>query len=145
MSLEARATVRRPAGVSLIAFVSIVGGMLQLIFAVVPLAGGLLGVSAGGVLFGALLLVLGAATALGAAAQIWFGAAALRLRPWAWKFGVLVSGFNALVAFVGVFASGGAGDYLGLFLWGGVTFYLTTPSVRDAFGQAVAARDEAQA
>jgi hypothetical protein len=148
MSPETRAIPKRPAGVLLIAFVSILGGMLQLTFAALPLVIGLIGVSAGGVLLGtvgALVLFVVVATVVGAAAQIWFGTAALRLRPWAWKVGVLVSGFNALVAVVGTFAPGGLPSYLSLFLWGGVTFYLTTPSVRDAFGQAVAARDQARA
>lgn len=129
--------MERPAGVTLISIVAIVGGLVQVGYAGIPLVAGLLalGVPAAGAAIGAIAFIVAAALLVGAVAQIVFGIGLLGRARWAWTVGVLVSGFNAILNVVAMSASNGWGDYVGLFLSGAVLFYLTSPKVKAAFGR----------
>jgi hypothetical protein len=128
----------RPVGVSVISIIAILGGLVQLLYAGLPAAIGVVGLFTGpgiGTALGVLLILAAVALGLGGFAQIVFGVGALRLKPWAWTFGVLVSGLNAILNVVAMLSSNGIGSYVGLFLSGAVLFYLTTPDVKRSFGK----------
>lgn len=129
--------MERPAGVTLIAVVAIVGGLVQVGYAGLPLLVGLWALGAGpvGAEVGVAAILIASVLMVGAGAQIVFGIGALRMAGWAWTVGVLVSGFNAVANVVAMLSNNGVGNYAGLFLSGAVLFYLTTPSVKARFGK----------
>jgi len=129
-------SMRRPAGVSLVAVLMIFGGVLGLLApihirgastaALVPPGGGasIIGVASalGPVLF--LLSILQIAVGFG----LW------RLRPWSWMLALVLEGLQFLAYALRIFMPGFSwGDALGTLIVGAIVFYLLMPHVQAAF------------
>ena len=138
--------MKRPIGVTVLAVLAIIGGVLQLLASLVMLgitglvsipgltaATGALYAGAGFVLFGGIVMfVLGLLT-------LAFGIGALGLRSWAWTTGVVVSALDVLTAIYSMIVAGfTAAAVLGslpvLIIAGVVLGYLYSHDVRVAFG-----------
>jgi len=138
--------MKRPMGVTVLAVLAIIGGVLQLLAALVlfgitglltipglSVATAALYAGAGFVVFGGIvMLVLGALT-------VAFGVGALRLRSWAWTMGVIVSAFDVLTAAYSIITAGFTAAAMisslpVLIIAGVVLGYLYSHSVRVAFG-----------
>ena len=144
--------MKRPMGVTILAWLAIVGGVLEIfvaIFAVITLmaalaisgaaaASGALGAGAGlamASMFGLVLTIwLGVLGVFG----IVFGAGALGLKPWAWTVGVIWCYVAAVSDVINVFASRGGGilsAIIGVLFALAILYYLYTQEVRVAFGK----------
>jgi len=144
--------MKRPIGVTILAWLAIIGGVLEIlvaIFAVVTLmaalalsgaaaASGALGAGAGlamASIFGLVLTVwLGVLGIFG----IVFGAGALGLKPWAWTVGVIWCYVAAVSDVINIFASRGSGIFgaiIGVLFSLAILYYLYTQEVRVAFGK----------
>lgn len=114
----------RPVGVTLIAFLLALNGIVALLGAIGvfgPTPGGTVGLILG-LLFGLALLYL--------AYGLW------TLQPWAWLTTLLIQGINAVFALITAFAAPGAiTAWISLVLAAVIIFYLTRSEVREAFGQ----------
>jgi uncharacterized membrane protein (DUF2068 family) len=131
--------MNRPTGVTVIAILSLIGGVLGLC-GVSPL----LGVSVLGALIptgvtqilGAIGIVVSAMLVIGPVLQIVFAYGAWNLRPWAWWLGIIASGISVLGVILGILGSGGAAIYTAVTnaLIPVIVFvYLLVPDVRRAF------------
>ncbi len=123
--------MKRPLGVTIIAFLALIGGLFGLCL---PTLGML-----GSTLLGP-LAVVGVVASLffivGPVLQLIFAAGAFGLRPWAWYLGLAGAGITV----VGVIVNILQGASFGSAVWGGIIpivifIYLLTPDVRKAFGQ----------
>lgn len=138
---------QRPTGVTILAVLAAIGGVLGLLGACTLFGAGLFGAAAlsslgaGGaavaqvgfmtILSGILILVssvLDLAFAYGA----WF------LKPWGWMLGIVSQGFSIFVQLVYlVTGSGGFFSFLiSVAISGVIIYYLMTPDVKKAFGRA---------
>lgn len=134
----------RPLGVTIMAILSLISGLLGVLKGLAFLGlGGLaaagLTVAAhpiAGVMTGLVALIFGIiALATGTFALI-FAWGAFGLRPWAWTMGVFTHGVILLWS---VFAALGPGRFAGrwgtLLISGAVLYYLTRPEIKAAFGK----------
>jgi len=130
--------MKRPVGVTVLAVIAIIGGVLEIIGSL-PYLGLTLGLrgltgplasstSAMAITFGFGMLVIGIL-------ELAFGVGALRLSHWAWTFGVTVFIISLVLTVGEMFVFGFVS---GLVLWAiidvVVLAYLYTHSVREAFG-----------
>ena len=138
--------MKRPMGVTVLAVLAIIGGVLQLLAGLVLLGiTGLISIpgltaattalyaGAGFVVLGGIvMLALGALT-------VAFGVGALGLRSWAWTMGVVVSGLDVLTAVYSIviagFTTAAVISSLPILIIAGVVLgYLYSHGVREAFG-----------
>jgi len=131
--------MKRPFGLTVTAIFALIGGLLGLCWPIlvftgsgfletIPFLGSIL--SSIGVIAGLLMLV-------GPALQLLFAVGALNLRSWAWYLGLISTGITVLGVVISLFE--GASFWSAI--WGGlipiiIFFYLLSPNVRQAFGQA---------
>jgi hypothetical protein len=135
---------QRPLGITILAILGIIGGVLGLLSGCGAIAGGALvgalgaqagvgAVAAGGGLLG-LLGIVTLAMAVGWTA---FGIGAWTLKPWAWMLGLILVGVSIVTALVTVLTSGDFGSQIiGLVIDAAIVYYLMTPEVKQAFGRA---------
>ena len=135
---------QRPLGITILAILGIIGGVLGLLSGCGAIAGGALvgalgaqagvgAVAAGGGLLG-LLGIVALAMAVG---WIAFGIGAWTLKPWAWMLGLILVGVSIVIALVTVLTSGDFGSQIiGLAIDAVMVYYLMTPEVKQAFGRA---------
>jgi len=124
--------MKRPFGVTVIAILALIGGLLGLCL---PTLGML-----GSTLLGPLAVVGVVASIffiVGPILQLVFAFGAFGLRPWAWWLGLISTGITVLGVVVNLF--NGASFWSAI--WGGlipiiIFFYLFSPNVRQAFGTA---------
>lgn len=129
----------RPTGVTVIAILSLISGLLGLC-GVSPL----LGISVIGAIIptgvtqilGAIGIVVSALLVVGPILQIIFAYGAWNLRSWAWWFGIVATGISVLGVIIGIIGSGGAAvptivtnALLPIIIF----IYLLVPDVRRAF------------
>ena len=119
-----QSTTQRPLGITILAVLAAIGGVLGLFGGIVSFAGypisGVLG----------LLLAI---------AYLAFAYGAWTLQPWAWMIGIVVVGLAVILTIVNFFIYPGYGIIsliLGLLVPGIILYYLMTPDVKKAFGQA---------
>jgi len=123
--------MKRPAGVTVLAVLSLTVGIIALIQGARILGWVVFGPATAfsNVSFtGWMTLILGI---------IWIsvGGALLSLRPWAWMYGLLVSGFALIEAFFGSLNGWQLGDTLvAVFIPLLILYYLNTDKVKEAFG-----------
>ena len=139
------AAQQRPMGITILAILAFIGGVLGI-------CGGLSGII-GGSFLGGLAASVGAsdATALGgmvaiysiiavvfAVADLVFGFGAWTLKPWAWMLGMVLFGLNVVFQLVSVIAGWATfgGVIISLAIAGVIIYYLLTPDVKKAFGRA---------
>lgn len=131
--------MNRPTGVTIIAILSLLSGVLGLC-GVSPL----LGVSVLGALIptgvtqilGAIGIVVSVLLVAGPLLQIVFAYGAWNLRSWAWWLGIVATGISVLGVLIGILGSGGAAIYTAVtnaLLPIIIFVYLLTPDVRKAF------------
>ena len=147
---------KRPTGVTILALLAIVGGILGIFgsLAIVVLGGFIGGASAipdvqqaaGGAdaatqvaNAAAAAVGVGVATFVISVIQLIFGLGAWLLKKWAWTIGVLVEGLQILSVIVGWLVSGFTGSSLiTLAIAAVILWYLFRPNVKAAFGRGAA-------
>jgi hypothetical protein len=118
---------QRPMGITILAVLAIIGGIFGIIGSL-----GLLSLGLGSFLgiVAILLLII-------YIAELAFGYGAWTLQPWAWTLGVGIGG--ALIAMNVLYFFAGASIVsviIGIIIAAAILYYLFTPEVRKAFGQA---------
>jgi len=135
--------MKRPLGLTVIAWLAIVGGGLQILGSLGLVGVGALGVFIGstgaieGLIFlnigleiwtGAVLMLLGA---LG----VVFGLGALAQRPWAWTMGIVLYGLNLLAGVALLLGVGFGWTYAYIAVLSAVIVgYMYSPTAREAMG-----------
>lgn len=127
------ATVARPTGVTVIAVVIGIGGVILALAGIVVLVGG-------SFLFGALLgaggamagVVAGVIVLVIAALYLYTAWGAWNLKNWAWVVSLILAALGVLGSLTGLRS---AGNWLGLVLNAVVIYFLFTPDVKRAFGR----------
>ena len=137
--------MKRPLGVTIIAWLAMVGGLLQILGSL-----GLVGVGSVGILVGSTssiekIVFLGVGFSLwtgvilmafGAVGVI-FGVGALSLRPWAWTMGIVLYALNLVAGLILLFYTGiGLTTALVTLVSAVILGYLAAPSAREALGHA---------
>ena len=111
---------QRPKGVTILAWLAIIGGIINLLT----------------ILFGNFLGLIGLLNLI-------FGFGALALKPWAWLYGIVIQIPGILVSLVLLFAESESEDsgvklvgVVGIVIYGLILYYLFTPNVKRVFGKA---------
>lgn len=129
----------RPTGVTILAVLALIGGLLGLFAALGLLGVGALSGALGGgigVVFGVLTIVIGVFTLISAVLSLAFAYGAWNLRPWAWLLGVISQGLNILTVVVNLIGGANLGSQLfSLAISGAILYYLFTPQIKRAFGR----------
>ncbi len=137
--------MQRPTGVTILAILAAIGGILALCgaLALIGLGGVVGGILGGrvsptaGFLVGALGVVVGLITLAIASLNLAFAYGAWNLRPWAWMLGIvteIISGLLSLIRLVDGRGSVG-GEAVNIAIAAIIVYYLMTPEVRKAFGR----------
>jgi hypothetical protein len=137
--------MQRPQGITILAILAAVGGVLGIfgaiaLFGLGALSGAVLGAAGaagGGFLVGGFAMFWGLVVLAQSAASLGFAYGAWFLKPWAWMLGIAVEGAGILVAFINLI--GGSSDFFGFIISaaiaGAIIYYLMTPAVKQAFGR----------
>jgi hypothetical protein len=137
MSEPAPATAR-PTGITILAILSAIGGVLTILAGIAAIGLGGLGAAATGeasffglgVVFGIIALALGIAS-------LAFAFGAWTLQPWAWSLGVILQGANIIFAVVAVIGGSDiTSQIIGVAIAGIILYYLMQPNIKAAFGKA---------
>lgn len=134
----------RPTGITILAVLAAIGGVLSVIVGLGSLMGGALigglggpaAAGAGGFVMinGIVLLALGIAS-IALAYGFW------TLKPWAWTLGVAVAAFSIAWAIISPLLLGGdlvagiLGNIISIVVWAVVLYYLMQPNIKAAFGR----------
>jgi hypothetical protein len=129
-----QSTKVRPTGVTVLAVLAAVGGVLGLLGGIAAL--GLGGVVAAGGL-GGLLAVVGLVAIVQSVLALAFAYGAWTLRPWGWTLGIVAEaiGIALSVLFI-INGSSITSQAISIIIDGAVIYYLMTPAVKSAFGRA---------
>ena len=123
-------TAARPTGITILAVLAGIGGVLGLF-------GGFIVLFAGTVVFGALGGLLGLAYLAYAGLLVAFAYGAWTLKPWAWPLGVAGAAFGIVLSIL--FIIGGssiANQALSIIVNGAILYYLNQPGIKALFGRA---------
>lgn len=117
---------QRPTGVTILAILAFIGGILSIL-------GGVTGLGLGGVwlFFGIYALVWGALA-------LWIGWGFWQLRPSAWRWGIILMMIGVVITIIQIplgYSGGLTSAIISIAIDLAVIYYLTTPAVRAAFGQ----------
>ena len=118
-------TTQRPTGITILAVIAGILGVLGLL-------GSLANFGSGYPLYGAISLVL-------SIAYIAFAYGAWSLQPWAWMVGVAIAAIGVLLQILYLFLIPGysiINVVIGVILPAIILYYLMTPDIKRAFGQA---------
>ena len=138
--------MQRPTGVTILAVLAAIGGIMSL-FAAIGLFGlgalsgavlGAAGVAGAGFLAGGFAIFWALVTLVQGGVSLTFAYGAWFLKPWAWMLGIAVEGLAVLVAFIN-WIGGQSGFFSFLVsaaIAGVIIYYLFTPEVKRAFGKA---------
>lgn len=140
------ASVRRPMGITILAVLGIISGLVTILLALPSLGvGGLLLTPEGQQAaqsaqtpsgLGIPLLVFGAGFLLLGVLNLVFGVGAMGLRSWAWPLGVGLQSFNLVLNVVDWIQGGfSLADLLNVALAVVIMWYLLQPNIRAAFGR----------
>ena len=127
----------RPTGVTILAVLAAIGGVLGLLGGIALLGLGGLAAAGGsgllasyGAIFGILAIVQGA-LALAFAYGAW------TLQPWAWMLGIVAFGISLALSVLNVVGGGNIGSQaISIVIGIAIIYYLFTPAVKQAFGRA---------
>jgi len=131
----------RPAGVTIIAILSFVAGILAILAgALSTLLAGLIGAAtdtAVGGIFGGFFAVIGVVILVIGIAYLVTGYGLWQLRRWAWLAALVLSAISLVITVLGMFGGGGlnASNIVTLAVAGAILYYLNTPQVKAAFGR----------
>ena len=137
--------MQRPTGITILAVLAAIGGVLGL-FAAIGLFGlgavgsalmGAAGVS-GGFLYGGFAIFWALVTLILSSISLVFAFGAWYLKLWAWMLGVGVEGLAILVSFINWI--GGSNSFFSFLvsaaIAGAILYYLFTPEIKRVFGRA---------
>ena len=124
----ASSTAQRPTGITILAVLAGVGGILMAIAGI-----GLFAL--GAVAFGGLGALLGLAFIAIAALYIAFCVGALQLKPWAWPLGVVGAAASIIVSALQLLG-GDITQIISIAIAGGILYYLWQPGIKAVFGRA---------
>jgi hypothetical protein len=124
------ATATRPTGITILAVLAGIGGVLGLF-------GGFVLLFAGTVVFGGLGAILGLAALAYAGLLIAFAYGAWTLKPWAWPLGVAGAIFGIVISVLYIIGGQSIGSQaLGIVVDGAILYYLNQPGIKVLFGRA---------
>ena len=141
--MSAPATAR-PTGITILAVLAAIGGVLGLLAGVALLGlGGIAAGATGNAAFFGLGAFAGIITVAISIAQLAFAYGAWTLQPWAWSLGVVLSLVSIVWSVVGALGSGDIvsgliGQAISIAINVAILYYLNTPNVKAAFGKAAA-------
>jgi hypothetical protein len=145
--------MQRPTGVTILAVLSGIGGVLSLcgslgLIGLGGLLGGVLGgfvasatdvpnsAVAGAVLGGLLGVGLGLVLLVSAFLSLAFAYGAWNLRPWAWMLGIISQVLSLAFALVSILSGSRINNHIvGIAISALILYYLNTPEVKRAFGR----------
>ena len=134
----ATSSAARPTGITILAVLSAIGGVLSIIAGIGLVGlGGIGAASTGqaalfgmGAIFGLLLLVSGIA-------NLAFAYGAWTLQPWAWMLGVVLQLISLGLAVLTIVGGGDiSGQIIGIAISAIILYYLMQPGIKAAFGRA---------
>lgn len=134
----------RPTGITILAVLAAIGGVLGLLAGVALLGlGGIAAGATGNAAFFGLGAFAGIVTVAISIAQLAFAYGAWTLQPWAWSLGVVLSLVSIVWSVVGALGSGDIvsgliGQAISIAINVAILYYLNTPGVKAAFGKAAA-------
>lgn len=133
--------MQRPTGITILAVLALIGGVLALfaalgLFGLGALSSAALG-NVGGFIFGGLAIFIGLITLISAGLSLAFAYGAWYLKPWGWVMGVVSQGFSILISIINIIGGGSFFNQLiNIAIAGAILYYLFTPEVKRAFGRA---------
>jgi hypothetical protein len=137
MTTQAQSTeIRRPLGVTILAILQLIAGLLGLCLPTVLLVGGTLVAFLGtaGTVIGAIGIVAGLLMLIGPLLHLIVAYGALNLRQWAWWLGVIATGVDVAGAALNLWNGVGLLQAIVPVGFSLIVFvYLLTPGVRQAF------------
>jgi len=127
----APAAAARPTGITILAVLSAIGGVLSLFSGFVVLGLGSAIFGGAGALLGLVILAL-AGLSIALAWGFW------TLQPWAWPLGVVLEGASILLAIVQFFGANTSivSTLISIAVAGVILYYLNQPGIRALFGRA---------
>lgn len=125
--------MERPTGVTILAVLSFIGGVLLLLAGVGLLA---LGGASGSAPVGAIVGILGGGSILIGLLELVVGYGLWTLQGWAWWWGVVTQGLNVLLGLTHLSQGGTGNGIIGLVISAIILWYFFTPEVKRAFGRA---------
>ena len=127
----------RPTGVTILAVLAAIGGVLGLLAGVTLLGlGGLAGATGSGLLAGygsifGIIAILQGALALAFAYGAW------TLKPWAWTLGIVAFGLSLALSVLNIVGGSDiTSQIISIVIGAAILYYLFTPAVKQAFGRA---------
>ncbi len=130
----AGAGAARPTGVTILAALAFIGGILGILGSLAIFAGGVVASAVGAGPLGAFLFIFGLATFALSVVELFLGYGAWTLKPWAWQLGYVLMALNVIVALLSLLSGGSIFNFLvTLVIAGIIAYYLDTPEVRHAF------------
>jgi hypothetical protein len=129
----------RPTGITILAVLSAIGGVLALLaglFATV--LGGAVGAATGSATVGGLVTVLGLIAIVYGALSLAFAYGAWTLKPWAWNLGMAsqIVGIGLAIVYIATGNAPVSSQILNIAISAVIIYYLNTPAVKAAFGRA---------
>ncbi len=129
----AGAGAARPTGVTILAALAFIGGILGILGSLAVIAGGAIVSVVSGPLAG-LLFLTGLATLALSVVDLILGYGAWTLKTWAWQLGFILMALNVLVALLTLLSGGGVFNLIvNVVIAGVIAYYLDTAEVRRAF------------
>lgn len=129
------ATGQRPTGVTVLAILAAIAGVLGIFGGTLFLISGpVVAVATDSAELGVLGSVIGAVWLITAVAYLLFAWGAWGLQPWAWTLGIIIAAVSIVLGVVQLF-SGDFSAIVSILIAGGITYYLFQPEVKAAFGR----------
>ena len=127
----ATAAGARPTGITILAILAAIGGVLGLL-------GGFGVLFLGSVAASGAVMILGLCALAYAALLVAFAYGAWTLKPWAWPLGVAVAIFGIVVAILQIVLGGSSifSQALSIVVDGVILYYLNQPGIKSLFGRA---------
>jgi len=121
----------RPQGITILAVLAAIGGVLGLL-------GGFGVLFAGSAVSSGAVMILGLCALAYAALLVAFAYGAWTMQPWAWALGVAVAIFGIVVAILQIVLGGSTifSQALSIVVDGVILYYLNQPSIKSLFGRA---------
>jgi hypothetical protein len=130
-------TSARPQGVTILAILAAIGGVLGIIAGAALLGFGGVAAGSGGGFLAGFIAILGLIAIAQSALLLAFAYGAWTLQPWAWTLGVVAEVVGLILS--GLFILNGAAissQIVGIVIAAAILYYLFTPNVKAAFGRA---------
>ena len=128
----------RPMGITILAVLSAIGGVLGLLGGIAIIGiGGLAAASTGSAAFFGLGAIWGLLILATAIASLVFAYGAWTLKPWAWPLGVALQIISLVIAALTVVSGGDvSSQIIGVVISAIILYYLFQPNIKAVFGRA---------